>query len=189
MRPATDHLHDGRRRHARRRRGTEDEADRRRPTGGTAYNVTDPGQLPAIYIKETRRVSQSFLYEQARSSRSCDRAAGRPTSCRSTLPPLYGFVRTTLKPTPLVEMAIEGPTTQDQRFPVLAYWQYGLGKCGGVHAATPARSRRRARLGPRLGRVGHVPEVLGAGGRLGAAGRRDRPADADDRVPRRQGPG
>src|SRR5205085_8035295 len=42
--------------------------------------------------------------------------------------PLFGFVRTSLKQSPLVEMGIEGPPTLDQRFPILASWQYGLGK-------------------------------------------------------------
>ncbi len=33
-------------------------------TGGRFYNVTNPNMLPAVYIKETRLVSQSFLYEK-----------------------------------------------------------------------------------------------------------------------------
>src|SRR5262249_4760544 len=32
--------------------------------GGQFYNVTDPSKLPAIYIKESRRVSQSFIYTE-----------------------------------------------------------------------------------------------------------------------------
>src|SRR5262249_46837004 len=44
------------------------------------------------------------------------------------LPDLFGFVRTTLKPNALAEMNIEGPKTFDQRFPILATWQYGLGR-------------------------------------------------------------
>ena len=44
------------------------------------------------------------------------------------LPPLYGFVRTTAKQSPLVATPIMGPPSGDQEFPVLAYWHYGLGK-------------------------------------------------------------
>ncbi|HKB01320.1 MAG TPA: hypothetical protein VKD90_03830, partial [Gemmataceae bacterium] len=44
------------------------------------------------------------------------------------LPDLHGFVRTTIKPSALAEMHIEGPKTFDQRFPILATWQYGLGR-------------------------------------------------------------
>jgi hypothetical protein len=44
------------------------------------------------------------------------------------LPPLYGFVRTTKKSSTLATMSIEGPSVGEQEYPVLAYWQYGLGK-------------------------------------------------------------
>src|SRR5262249_28596801 len=44
------------------------------------------------------------------------------------LPQLRGFVRTSLKQSPLVEMLIEGVATADQQYPVLATWHYGLGK-------------------------------------------------------------
>jgi hypothetical protein len=55
-------------------------------------------------------------------------ATGPADKLSGTLPALFGFVRTTLKQSPLVEMGIEGPSTLDQRFPILANWQYGLGK-------------------------------------------------------------
>ncbi|HEX4589110.1 MAG TPA: VWA domain-containing protein [Gemmataceae bacterium] len=96
-------------------------------TGGKAYLNPPPRAIPAIYIKETRLVSQSFLYENRFAPRL--QVAGGPTDKLSgPLPPLFGFVRTTLKQNPLVEMGIEGPPTLDQRFPILASWQYGLGK-------------------------------------------------------------
>ncbi len=106
-------------------------------TGGKAYLNPPPRALPAIYIQETRLVSQSFLYEQ-RFAPQLRIASGPSDKLSGTLPPLYGFVRTTLKQSPLVEMGIEGPTTLDQRFPVLASWQYGLGKA--VAFTSDARS-------------------------------------------------
>ena len=42
--------------------------------------------------------------------------------------PLFGFVRTTPKQSPLVGIPIESPEFNGQVFPILAYWQYGLGK-------------------------------------------------------------
>jgi hypothetical protein len=96
-------------------------------TGGKAYLNPPPRAIPAIYIRETRLVSQSFLYEQ-RFQPQLRIASGPADKLSGTLPPLYGFVRTTLKQSPLVEMGIEGPLTLDQRFPILASWQYGLGK-------------------------------------------------------------
>jgi uncharacterized membrane protein len=94
---------------------------------GNFYDVTNPSQLPAIYIKESRRVSQSFIYDKAFTP--ILRLRGGPTEgLPEALPPLFGFVRTTRKESPLVEMAIEGPPVMEQRFPILATWRYGLGK-------------------------------------------------------------
>jgi uncharacterized membrane protein len=106
-------------------------------TGGKAYLNPPPKAIPAIYIRETRLVSQSFLYEQ-RFMPQLRIASGPSDKLSGTLPPLYGFVRTTLKQSPLVEMGIEGPPTLDQRFPILASWQYGLGKA--VAFTSDARS-------------------------------------------------
>ena len=41
---------------------------------------------------------------------------------------LFGFVRTSKRGSPLVEMPIETPKSGDNTFPILAYWQTGLGK-------------------------------------------------------------
>ncbi len=99
---------------------------------GNFYKVTNPNQLPAIYIKESRRVSQSFISKDpfvpaytGPAGSSDVLAPGLP----NPLPKLYGFVRTTLKSNVLVGMSLEGPTPYpDQRFPLLASWRYGLGK-------------------------------------------------------------
>lgn len=96
-------------------------------TGGKFYNVTDPSRLPAIYIREARRVSQSFLYERQFSPKLQLRT-GPTDRLTDDLPPLYGFIRTSMKDSPLAEMLIEGPRVFDQKFPVLATWQYGLGR-------------------------------------------------------------
>jgi uncharacterized membrane protein len=96
-------------------------------TGGRAYVPTSPNNLPAIYIQETRVVSQSFIHDK-KFTPALRQASGPAASLPADLPPLYGFVRTTKKPSTLTNMAIEGPSTGDQEYPVLAYWQYGLGK-------------------------------------------------------------
>jgi uncharacterized membrane protein len=96
-------------------------------TGGKAHFPKSPRAIPSIYVREVRLVSQSFLYEQRFTPR-LQSATGPADKLSGNLPPLYGFVRTSLKQSPLVEMGIEGPPTLDQRFPILASWQYGLGK-------------------------------------------------------------
>jgi hypothetical protein len=95
--------------------------------GGKYYKVKDPNDLPAIYMRESRRVSQSFLYTKEFNPKLVLRS-GATDKLDDPLPDLFGFVRTTLKPSALAEMHIEGPRTFDQRFPILATWQYGLGR-------------------------------------------------------------
>lgn len=108
-------------------------------TGGRSYNVKNAKALPSIYIKETRLVSQSFIYENKRGFRPTLHYKSGPTDkLPDQLEPLFGFVRTTLKQSPLVEMPIEGPPAGDQHFPLLAYWHYGLGKA--VAFTSDARS-------------------------------------------------
>lgn len=95
--------------------------------GGKYYAVKKPDDLPAIYMRESRRVSQSFLYTQQFNPKLILRS-GATDKLDDPLPDLHGFVRTTLKASALAEMHIEGPRTFDQRFPILATWQYGLGR-------------------------------------------------------------
>jgi uncharacterized membrane protein len=96
-------------------------------TGGQPYAPDSPRKLPAIYVREARRVSQAFVSKQTFEP---VRIGGGPIEGLTVrqLPPLHGFVRTTLKPAAGALAALEGPAVQDQHFPLLAYWQYGLGR-------------------------------------------------------------
>jgi hypothetical protein len=96
-------------------------------TRGRFHNVTNPKALPEIYTKEARLVSQSFIYDRAFKPKLVI-ASGPADKLPEDLPPLYGFVRTTAKVSPLVEKEILGPPQGDQDFPILASWQFGLGK-------------------------------------------------------------
>jgi uncharacterized membrane protein/Mg-chelatase subunit ChlD len=110
----------------------------------TTPGTKDPANLPAIYIRETRLISQAFIHEKRFVPKLVYR--GGPTDkLPGALPALHGFVRTTLKPTALAEMGIEGPPTAEQRFPILAYWQYGLGRA--VAFTSDARSQTAGQQG------------------------------------------
>jgi Mg-chelatase subunit ChlD/uncharacterized membrane protein len=104
---------------------------------GRYYKVKNENDLPAIYIKETRLISQSFLHTQKFQPRLLYRA-GPAQGLQEELEPLYGFVRTTRRPSALVDMPIETAKIGGQPFPLLAYWQYGLGK--GVAFTSDARN-------------------------------------------------
>ena len=95
---------------------------------GRSYHITDPKELPAIYIKETRLVSQSFLHEKKFEPHLMGVREGPTEGVQDPLPPLYGFVRTTPKESSLVKILIETPKIGQYKFPILAAWQYGLGK-------------------------------------------------------------
>jgi uncharacterized membrane protein len=94
---------------------------------GRYYKVTNPNQLPAIYTRETRMVSQSFVHEKPFRPVVVFRS-GPTDKLPQQLAQLGGFVRTTPKNSPLVEIPLITPMLADQEFPILAYWHYGLGK-------------------------------------------------------------
>jgi uncharacterized membrane protein len=143
-------------------------------TKGNFYPVNDPRDLPAIYTRETRQVSRSFLMTDPFTPLLRARS-GPAAELNAPLPRLHGFVRTTLKPGALPVMAVEGPPADESRFPVLAHWQPGAGRA--VAFTSDAREWSREWAGTPLysrfwtqavewslrsaetGRVGVYPEV------------------------------
>ena len=94
-------------------------ADRGR---GRFYNVTTPNDLPQIFIKEAAVILKSAIYEdpfkpQLRSSSELVRGIAA-----AEYPVLLGHVATTIKP------RAEVPLWTDNDDPLLAHWQYGLGR-------------------------------------------------------------
>lgn len=95
--------------------------------GGKYYNPKSGNELPAIYMRESRRVSQSFI-AQSKFQPKLEIRDGPTEKMPDNLPLLHGFVRTTLKTGPLVQRLISAPKVFDQEFPILATWQYGIGR-------------------------------------------------------------
>jgi hypothetical protein len=95
---------------------------------GRHYAVNNPAELPSIYIKETRLISQSFLYERPFTPRIAERGDPLREWTRE-FPSLYGYVRTQRKQAALVQtlMLSPQPAAGDVN-PILAQWQYGLGR-------------------------------------------------------------
>jgi uncharacterized membrane protein len=89
---------------------------------GRFYNVTSPNDLPQIFIKETAVILKSAIYEdpfkpQLAASSELVRGIGA-----NEYPTLLGYVATTPKP------RAETPLKTDKGDPLLAHWQYGLGR-------------------------------------------------------------
>ncbi|HEV3263832.1 MAG TPA: VWA domain-containing protein [Gemmataceae bacterium] len=108
-------------------------------TGGRFYNVKSAKALPAIYTKETRIVSQSFLYEKPFQPRLVPLPSGPTANLPARLRRLHGYVRTSAKDSRFVQTPILAPRSGEQDFPILAYWHYGLGKA--VAFTSDARSK------------------------------------------------
>src|SRR5438046_4989055 len=100
---------------------------------GRFYNVTSPNDLPQIFIKETAVILKSAIYEdpfkpQVRAASEVVRGISA-----SDYPTLLGYVATTPKP------RAETPLWTDKGDPLLAHWQYGLGRA--VAFTSDAKSR------------------------------------------------
>jgi hypothetical protein len=89
---------------------------------GRFYEVKSPDDLPQVFIKETAVILKSAIYEdpftpQVRSMSEVVRGIGP-----AEYPKLLGYVATTPKP------RAETPLWTDKGDPLLAHWQYGLGR-------------------------------------------------------------
>lgn len=99
-------------------------------TDGKFYVVTDPRALPAIYHREARRVARPLVYEpdggvDPSVIDNHEIHGLRP----QTMPNISGFVLTTVKDNPLVEVSIRSPSpAEPDNAAILASWTYGLGR-------------------------------------------------------------
>ena len=94
-------------------------------TGGTFYNVTNPKMLPKIFIKEATLVTRTLIVEGDFNPGVTPSLDG-PTRGISSVPSVGGFVLTIPKEG-LVKVPIS-VVTEEGEDPILAYWNYGLGK-------------------------------------------------------------
>lgn len=95
-------------------------------TGGNFYNITNPKQLPQIFIKEAQIVSRSLIQEgDVYQPRVTSQLPG-PVEGFPSVPTIDGYVLTAardgLAQVPMVVETSEGPD------PIYAHWNYGLGK-------------------------------------------------------------
>lgn len=89
---------------------------------GRFYNVTSPAMLPQIFIKETAVILKSAIYEepfkpQVKASSELTRGIAA-----ADYPLLLGYVASSVKP------RAETPLFTEKGDPLLAHWQYGLGR-------------------------------------------------------------
>jgi Mg-chelatase subunit ChlD/uncharacterized membrane protein len=99
-------------------------------TGGKFYAPKSPKALPQIFQKEARAVSRPLIYDMPPPFVPQFKYAHEILKGIDALPPIEGFVMTTIKENPLVEVALVSPrpTTGEKYNTLLATWTYGLGK-------------------------------------------------------------
>lgn len=99
-------------------------------TGGKYYPAKNPRQLPQIFVKESQVVRRPLIVDepfQPRVLHAASELLGGIESGRVALPQLGGLVLTSVKSSPNVLTPIVR-MTDDGDDPVLAHWQYELGK-------------------------------------------------------------
>jgi len=100
-----------------------------RVTGGKYYNARNPRQLPQIFVKESKVVKRPLIINEPFPPRvlhaDSELLAGLNPS--EGVPPLGGMVMTAVKENPNVVIPLVR-ATDDGEDPVLAHWQYELGK-------------------------------------------------------------
>jgi uncharacterized membrane protein len=110
-------------------------------TGGKYYEVRDARALPRIYQKEARKVARPLIKDNINVSPQITSAAHEILQgIDGPLPPITGFVQTTLKESSLVEQALVSPDPPEPKnSTILATWNYGAGRTVAFTSDTGAR--------------------------------------------------
>jgi uncharacterized membrane protein len=99
-------------------------------TGGKYYIVNNAKALPKIFQREARRVARPLVYEPSPPvSPQIQTQHEIVQGLDKTLPPVSGFVLTTVKENSLVDVILRSPLPgEPENSTILATWTYGLGK-------------------------------------------------------------
>jgi uncharacterized membrane protein len=89
---------------------------------GRFYDVRSPAQLPQIFIKEAAVILKSAIFEEPFKPQIASGSELIRGITGAEMPPLLGYVATSIKP------RAETPLVSEKGDPVLAHWQYGLGR-------------------------------------------------------------
>jgi uncharacterized membrane protein/Mg-chelatase subunit ChlD len=99
-------------------------------TGGKYYVVNNASALPTIYIQEVSKITKPLIYEQEQGFKAKITYPHEMVQGIDDLPPITGFVLTTKKEHPLVEVSILSPKPDGggENGTILASWQYKAGR-------------------------------------------------------------
>jgi uncharacterized membrane protein len=109
--------------------GTNTMKDIAKRTGGKYYKVRNANALPSIYQREVRRLARPLVFQREEGFRPRIVARHEIVQEISEPPPITGFVLTSKKENPLVEVLMTSPVPSgDRNNTILASWTYGLGR-------------------------------------------------------------
>ena len=98
-------------------------------TGGKYYVAKNAKALPRIFQIEAGRVAQPLIKDLPNVPPRLEYPHEMLSGIQEPLPPLRGFVMTTLKENPLVEVCLESPQPPGhENSTILASWTFGLGR-------------------------------------------------------------
>ena len=99
-------------------------------TGGKYYAVKSANALPRIYQREARRIARPLVYEPKPPVQPAIVSQHEILQgMEGGVPPISGFVLTSVKENPLVEVLLRSPKLGNEKnSTVLATWTYGAGK-------------------------------------------------------------
>lgn len=100
-------------------------------TGGKYYVVANAKALPKIYQKEARKVAKPLVKDIPEGiSPTIDYPHEMLSGIHEPLPKITGYVMTTVKDNPLVEVSlrVHGAGIEETNNVILASWTYGLGR-------------------------------------------------------------
>ncbi|HEX3657824.1 MAG TPA: VWA domain-containing protein [Pirellulales bacterium] len=96
--------------------------------GGKFYHVVNPQAVPRIFMNEARRVARPLVFEDDRGFQPKIELSHEMLKGIDSPPPITGYVLTSVKQNPLVEVLLSSPQPAADHNPILASWTYGLGR-------------------------------------------------------------
>lgn len=97
--------------------------------GGKFYDVVNPRIVPRIFMRETRRVVRPLVFEDpAGFSPQITMPHEMLDGIDGPFPPITGYVLTTVKENPLVEVLVRSPKHDAANNTLVATWTFGLGR-------------------------------------------------------------
>jgi uncharacterized membrane protein len=96
--------------------------------GGKNYFLRSPKSIPQIFMREARRVSMPLVFEDKNGFGVNVVSPDNELTGIDALPPITGYVLTTVKKNPLVEVLASTPRQPPPNSTIMASWTYGLGR-------------------------------------------------------------